>query len=253
MIDIHSHVVYDIDDGPSDIEMSLDILNSAKLKGVNALFLTSHYMEDGYKASGDRYVERFNAIRDYINREDLQVEIYPGNEVMIYPDMAKDLYDGKFMTLNNSRYVLVELPLTEKVMYLENVLFEIVSKGYVPIIAHPERYVYFQDDVEYFKVLLSMGALLQINAGSIVGAYGSGAEKTAKYLLKNGMVQFIASDSHSPHRIFDCYPKITSKIKKIVGDENFNLLTVKNPNDVVNNVKINYECYRKPKRGRWLW
>lgn len=253
MIDMHSHVVYGVDDGASDIEMSLNIINSAKANGVNSLFLTSHYMEDGYKACGEKYLEHFNEIKERISKDNLCVELYPGNEVMIYPDMVKDLVEGKFMTLNNSRYVLIELPLNEKVIYLENVLFEIVSKGYVPIIAHPERYIYFQDDLEYLRRLLSMGALFQINAGSIVGTYGCGAKKTVKFLLRNGMVHFIGSDSHSPHRIFSCYPKIISKIKNIVDDKYFETLTINNPDNVINNIKIDYECYSNPKRRRWRW
>ena len=163
---MHSHVIYDIDDGPKDIETSIDILKSAKLNGIDEMFLTSHYMDDGYKASGEKYLSRFNELKEAIVKDNIDLKIYFGNEVMIYPDLANDLKSDKFMTLNNSKYVLIELPLTEKVLYLEDVLFQVVSKGFVPIIAHPERYVYFQKNPDYYNELLSMGALLQVNGGS---------------------------------------------------------------------------------------
>lgn len=253
MIDMHSHVIYDVDDGPKDIEASIDILKSAKLNGIDEMFLTSHYMDDGYKASGEKYLSHFDKLQEAILRNNIDLKVYFGNEVMIYPGLADDLKLGKFMTLNNSKYLLIELPLTEKVLYLEDVLFQVVSKGFIPIIAHPERYVYFQKDLDYFKELLCMGALFQVNGGSVIGVYGRGAEKTATYLLEHHMVHFIGSDAHSPHRIFDSYSQIIWKIKKLIGEEYLYDLTIRNPSNVVIDGEVKNESFIAPKRRRWLW
>ena len=180
MIDVHSHIVPTVDDGAQNIDVSIAMIKNAKNIGIDEIFLTSHYMEDGYHTSTEEYESIIQVLKNRISEEKLEVNLYVGNEVMVFPDLIKHLNEKKFFTLNNSRYVLIELPLMEEVLYVWNVLFQLKEKGYVPVIAHPERYRCVQENVEYARKLIEAGALLQSNVGSILGMYGSQVKKIGR-------------------------------------------------------------------------
>ena len=111
----------------------------------------------------------------------------------------------------------------------------LIENNYVPIIAHPERYSYVQDNPEYVNELLDMGAMFQSNYGSIIGLYGKKAEKTVKKLLKENLVQFLGSDVHREERVYIFMPKILKKLKKIISSEKLKELTEINPQKVLDN------------------
>ena len=254
MIDVHSHIVPTVDDGAQNIDVSIAMIKNAKNIGIDEIFLTSHYMEDGYHTSTEEYESIIQVLKNRISEEKLEVNLYVGNEVMVFPDLIKHLNEKKFFTLNNSRYVLIELPLMEEVLYVWNVLFQLKEKGYVPVIAHPERYRCVQENVEYAKKLIEAGALLQSNVGSILGMYGSQAKNTLKKLLKDKLVDLLGSDSHSPHRVYDVYLQALNKIKKICNEEYVNTLTTDNPKRIINDETIEKEYSSQSNvRRRWLW
>lgn len=200
MIDIHSHILYGCDDGAKNIEQSIEMIKVAQSVGVTDIFCTPHYMEDGYKIDKEMFFQRLDMLKRKLKEENIDVNLYPGNEVFVFQNILQSL-EAKISYLNGSRYVLMELPLIENVNYLDDVLYELLSSGKVPIIAHPERYLKVQSDFSFAQKLIEKGALLQINVNSLVGRYGKEAKKVAIKLLKNNMVHFVASDAHSPQRI----------------------------------------------------
>jgi len=153
MVDIHAHIVYGIDDGPSSINESVEMIKNAAMSGINQIFLTSHYIEDGYKCSTLEYIKRVSNIKRKLKREHIDIKLCYGSEVMIYPTIADDI-NTSFFSLNRGKYVLIELPMFEECLYVQDVISKIKEKGYLPIIAHPERYFYAQKNFKILEKLL---------------------------------------------------------------------------------------------------
>ena len=122
--------------------------------------------------------------------------MYTGNEVYITENIKELLGNGKISTLNNSRYLLIELPMNNKIVDVESILYELIRINIVPIIAHPERYSYVQKDIRYLDSLKDIGVLFQGNYESLFGKYGTGAKKTLKRLIKLDYITFLGSDMH---------------------------------------------------------
>ncbi len=241
MIDIHNHILYGIDDGSASIEKSIDMIKKAKQIGITDLILTPHYMEDGYKNDKKDLELKFNLLKKNLEKESVKIGLYLGEEIFVFPELKNSLMDNKVISLNNSRYVLIELPLFEEIDYFEEVIFELCSEGYVPIIAHPERYFSSFKSLDKLESYIERGALLQINANSLVERYGKEPKKVAKMLLKKNMVHFVASDAHSRggYKMLEESLKV---LEKLVGEETFKRITIDNQKCVLEDKEINIKC-----------
>ena len=174
-----------------------------------------------------------------LRKENFQgIELYLGNEIYITNQMTDLLSEKKASTINNSKYVLFELPMNTKAMDVKEVVFRLMEKGYVPIIAHPERYEYVKENIEYVRELADMGVLFQSNYGSSIGMYGKKAQKTQKKLLEEGLIQFFCSDVHTVEQIYIKMPKILKKLRKIISEEELEQFSTVNPQKVLNNEDI---------------
>ena len=234
MIDFHSHILPQTDDGSISIEETINILKEAKQVGFTKVISTSHYLE-GYYESNQK--ER-NELLEKIKQENVEVELYLGSEIYISENMIEFLKDKKASSINDSRYVLFELPMGNETMLAKEMIYRLIENNYVPIIAHPERYSYVQDNPEYVEELLQMGAMFQANYGSIIGLYGKKAEKTVKKLLKENLIQFLGSDVHGEEHVYVLMPKILKKLKKIISSEKLEEITNINPQKVLDNEEI---------------
>ena len=232
MIDFHSHILPQIDDGSKSFEETIRMLEEARDVGFQKIISTSHYMEKYYEVDEE---QRFQLIKQ-INFQD--IELYLGSEIYVTNEIVQLLKDKKASTINNSRYVLYELPMHSKNMNDKEIIYRLVENGYVPIIAHPERYSYVQEDTEYVDELAEMGALFQSNYGSIIGMYGEKAKKTVKKLLKQNLIHFLGSDVHRAEQIYPKIPKIMKKLSKIVSQEKLEELTTLNAQKVLNDEEI---------------
>ena len=232
MIDFHSHILPQIDDGSKSFEETIRMLEEARDVGFQKIISTSHYMEKYYEVDEE---QRFQLIKQ-INFQD--IELYLGSEIYVTNEIVQLLKDKKASTINNSRYVLYELPMHSKNMNDKEIIYRLVENGYVPIIAHPERYSYVQEDTEYVDELAEMGALFQSNYGSIIGMYGEKAKKTVKKLLKLNLIHFLGSDVHRAEQIYPKIPKIMKKLGKIVSQEKLEELTTLNAQKVLNDEEI---------------
>ena len=234
MIDFHSHILPNIDDGSSSIEESINILKEAKEAGFTKIISTSHYIEEYYESDEKERTELLKNIEK--NYQD--IELYLGNEIYITDQMIELVKEGKASTINNSKYILFELPMNTKTMLTKEMIYRIIENGYTPIIAHPERYNYVQGYPEYVEELAEMGAMFQANYGSIIGMYGEKAKKTVKKLLKQDLIQFLGSDVHRTNQIYPLIPKAIKKISKVISEEKIKELTVMNPQKVLDNEEI---------------
>ena len=132
-----------------------------------------------------------------------------------------DQLNNKIYTLNNSKYLLFELPFHNQILGLADIIYEMKVAGYIPILAHPERYTYFQDNYRLVDELKKEGLLFQCNFSSILGGYGDRAKKLIKYMLKNKYVDYLGTDIHHMDRtyVIDNFPKIEKAFNKIAGNK----------------------------------
>ena len=242
MIDIHSHVIYEIDDGSRSYEESLSILKKMNEIGYRAMVCTPHYI------TGSKYVEnnfnkfkKIQLLREFIRKETLNLHLYLGNEIYIDPEIESLINAGEVYPINRSRYLLIEFPVSRLMNDLMNLLFLLRSKGYVPIIAHPERYLYLQDNHDLLDKLLEMGCLFQGNFSCIIGKYGEHTKKLFLYMLKNNYYHFLATDVHHETDIlFLKFNKIKKMIIKEIDETRFKKLTYVNPLKVIRNEPVDF-------------
>lgn len=234
MIDFHSHILPNIDDGSRSLNETIHILKEAQKAGFTKIISTSHYIDGYYEANEDKRAKLLNEVKENFQG----MELYLGNEIYITNQMTDLLSEKKASTINNSKYVLFELPMNTKAMDVKEVVFRLMEKGYVPIIAHPERYKYVKENIEYVRELADMGVLFQSNYGSSIGMYGKKAQKTQKRLLEEGLIQFFGSDVHTVEQVYTKMPKILKKLRKIISEEELEQFSTVNPQKVLNNEDI---------------
>ncbi len=220
MKDLHSHFLPNVDDGAHSEEMTLLMLKSALDYGVTDILFTPHYIVDSrYEKTKEENREIFLKIQNVAKF--MGINVYYGNEVYCSTEILSLYKAGKIATLNNSRYMLIEIPMNTKMHNIKEIFFELLSHGIVPVLAHPERYTAYYEDYNFFYDLRKMGVLMQINFPSLLGYYGKKAEKMAKMLLKYNLISFVGSDMHSNRdEKYEGIEKATSMIKKIVGEAN---------------------------------
>lgn len=233
MIDFHSHILPGIDDGSANVERTKRILKEAEEAGFTKIISTSHYMSGYYESNEEERTELINSLK-----EETDITLYLGSEIYITENIVDLIKEKKASTMNNSKYVLFELPMNNKPMDVKEVVYKLIENGYVPVIAHPERYVYVQEDINFATDLADMGVLFQSNFGSIIGMYGKNAQKAIKSLLKMNLVHFMGTDVHRPEQVYPNMPKILKKLKKVVSEEKLEEITNINPQKVIDNDDI---------------
>ena len=240
MVDLHSHILYGIDDGSNDFEESINIIKNLKEIGFNSIILTSHYLEGSeYMCDNKKKKSLYKEIKKCLEENNIDINLYLGNEVYMNDHIHELVMDKKIYTINNSRYILIELPLYNELNNLDDYLFELKLKGYIPIIAHPERYEYYQDNYKELKSLKQSGVLFQSNYSSIAGKYGKECMKTMKYLLENELVDFLGTDVHSENTsLFDNFDLIKNKIISYSSKEYFEKISNNNALKVINDELI---------------
>lgn len=237
MIDIHTHILYDTDDGAKTLEDSLNILTKAYKNNVTDIVLTPHYIKNTkYNLDVKEKTNRLNILKKELKKRGININLYIGNEVLIEKDLIS-LYK-EISTINNSRYILIEFPLNSKNIYLDELLEEIKTLKLVPIIAHPERYLSYYKDYDLFIKLHKKGCLFQGNIGSLYNKFGRKSKKMLIDLLHLDLIDIMASDIHSPKS--NIYKKnINKKLLKIIKDKDkVNDLLINNPFKVIKNVKM---------------
>lgn len=238
MIDVHSHILPEIDDGSKSIEETAKMVEEAYEAGFCDIITTSHYMNGVYITNSNKRKEILELLKNEINAN---VNLYLGAEIYVCPELKEMLETNEVSTLNNSRYVLIELPMSSEITYLQNIIKMIKSMNLVPIIAHPERYKYFQKNPNKMIEYISLGVLFQANYCSILGVYGTEPKKAIKKMLKHNFIHFLGSDAHRYNSIYKKIPEAVEQIEKIIGKQKFNELSDENPSKILANLEINIE------------
>lgn len=243
MIDIHSHIINEIDDGAEFLEESITILKKLNEIGFTHVVATPHYITGSHFVCNnyEKY-EKLKKIKETIEKKEIPIYLYLGNEIFMDANILSLLKKNEITTLNGSRYLLIEFPVSRPIHEMMEILFFLRSRDFVPIIAHPERYIYLQENHEMIEEFLKMGCLFQGNFSNILEKYGTHAKKLFLHMLKKNQYQFLATDVHHEDDIlFSKMKKVKKEIIKLTSKEKFYELTYENPLKVLKdeNIKIN--------------
>ncbi|EKA2552425.1 tyrosine protein phosphatase [Listeria monocytogenes] len=200
MIDIHCHILNQLDDGANSMEQSILMAQQAVENGFTNIIATPHYLDSLFNAPGNVVLEATQKLRNILLQLQIPLTIHSGQEIAITNDIAKNIFIGENLSLANSKYVLIELPAHDFPIYTEEILFQLLLEGYIPVIAHPERNQKIIDDPTLIRSLVNRGSLVQITWGSLNGYFGKKSKKLCEYLLKNNLVHFIATDAHDIYK-----------------------------------------------------
>lgn len=217
---MHSHLVPGVDDGVKTIEESLTLIKSFEKLGYQRLITTPHISESYYPNSESDLRDVFQNLQDALEATGSQMALTLGAEYMTDESLLEKL-SSKQELLNWDGHLLFETSFLNLPMIFDQTIFEIQSNGLIPVYAHPERYSYFHGEWDRLQELKNRGVHLQINAGSLIGHYGSGAKKMAIGLLKRGWVDFIGSDAHNMDHLKNLTKALRSKSLKYQQADDF--------------------------------
>ncbi len=227
MIDIHTHILPFVDDGSFDKNLSLDMLKECVRQGITDVVLTPHYRKI-YKLTPDILKSEFEKFKSIVNSENIPVNLYLGQEVFIDEYYKRVFTSNKILSMNDSKYVLIEFDYEDEVD-MPDIVYELKVMGYTPIIAHYERY--FKSNLETALEINSLGGLIQINADSIVGKTKRRYWRLIKKLFKNDLVDFVASDIH--HNRENLLLEAKQFVQKKFGIDTANKVFIENAKKII--------------------
>ena len=213
--DIHTHILPAVDDGAQDMSQALRLLRMAWENGTRTIILTPHYRGKYKKNTPADLKACYHWLCEMASSSFPDLKLYLGNEISYEVDAPEAMHNSKVLMLNESQYALLEFRTNSLRSQIVNGVSETIRCGFVPIVAHVERYDISRSDATLVDDLLEMGALLQLNADSVMGANGFGVKRFCHKLLKAEKIHFIASDAHDakhrPPLLRDCFLKVHKK------------------------------------------
>ncbi|WP_137663704.1 tyrosine-protein phosphatase [Enterococcus hulanensis] len=251
MIDLHCHILPGVDDGAQTIDDSIEMAKKAVSQGITHLMCTPHHNNGKYFNPAQQIITRVNDLQKVLDQNGIPLTLIEGQEVRITGSLLEDIRNQEilFTDLENT-YVLIEFPSGDVPEYSEQLFFELMSNGHIPVIVHPERNAIFRNHPNRLMPFLDMGVLTQLTAPSIVGVFGKDIQKTAKLMLKHNMLYMVASDAHNlRHRTF-LLREAYEEIRKIGGArmiEEMQQMT----KDLVNGDKVVCPEYKAIKESRF--
>ena len=241
MIDIHCHILPCVDDGSPDWDASLDMAGMAAESGITDIIATPHCnlpKADMPNLISSELLRRFDALQRHIDHAGIPLRIHTGAEVFCTPEVPELLRQGQLLTLAQSRYLLVEFFFDESADYMDHMLHEIIALGYIPVIAHPERYEAVQQMPVLVERWFREGIVIQLNKGSILGRLGHRSQRTAHHILHHGLAHVVASDAHSPIVRTPCMTELQEYLEDNCGITYADILLHRNPNCILHNMPL---------------
>ncbi len=251
--DIHCHMLPGIDDGPEQLEDALAMARVAAADGTRVVVATPHAAQVAAQGGREALVQRVVAFNHEIQAHGIGLEVVVGSEHFLNLGLVEEIRAGEPVTLNGSRFILVEVDFLQYPPYTEEALFQIQVQGKEPVLAHPERQNTIQKHPDLLAGLVEHGVVCQITAGSLLGQFGRPAQKSAKRLLKRNLVHLIASDGHSQGTYRPpVMSEATRVIERLMGKETAWLLAEENPKAIASNGTVRLPEAR-PSRRLFTW
>lgn len=194
MIDIHCHILPQLDDGPKSLEQSLEMCQQAVENGYTDIIATPHHLKKAYDNPGFLVKEQVNQLNGELNKRAIPLMIHAGQELRIHEELLIKLQQGEAITLADSNYVLIELPTSAIPLYSLTLVSELLQSGYRPIIAHPERNRIIKQQPDKLTAFIDLGVYTQLTWKSL--SFNSNFKKISKTLIRKELIHFIATDAH---------------------------------------------------------
>ena len=250
-VDIHCHLLPQIDDGARDWEESLAMARLAVAEGIRTVIVTPHQLGNYGRNRGETIRARAAEFGRLLDEHSVPLQVLPGADVRIEPDLVRKIRSGDVVTLaDQRRYVLLELP-HEVYLPLERLLGELASAGIAGILSHPERNQGILGQPRVLAGLLDRGCLMQITAGSLVGTFGPQSQELAERMVVQGHVHFVATDAHGAKARRPLMRRAYERVAQLVGAEKAGQLCSANPACVATGRKL-ASPGRAPAGGGWF-
>ncbi len=230
MIDIHIHILPNLDDGASDLNEAIRMCRMCAEDGVDTVIATPHDLNGVYLNDRKKILLQLSVLTEALKAEGIDIEVLPGADIAMSPELPKMLDSANIMTLNDTgKYILLEPPAFFMADTIKRQVFEINRRGITPVITHPERNATMMAHRDSLSDAVTSGALVQITAGSLTGDFGPIVKKHCIELLKMNMAHIIASDSHNTISRKPGLSKAFREASRHVGEENAKLMVYDRP------------------------
>ncbi len=258
MIDIHSHILYGVDDGAKSLRLSLEMAGLYEKCGFSHVVATPHYMfGTPWVPSPETIREKVDALNIAIIAAGISLNVHAGMEIALDPEVPRLIREKKVVPLAGSSFFLIEPPLQRLPAGWDDLLFSLSDCGIDVVLAHPERCAGFLEKPELLEKLVSSGIYVQVNWSSLLGFHGGRSKKLAMKLARKGSIHFLATDSHDPEKRSCEFVKSRRRdLEETIGEDNIRILTESNPARIFGGnrpermVPIEAEGEFEEKRGR---
>lgn len=197
MIDMHCHLLWNVDDGPKTIEATMNMLEQAVKEGITTLIATPHSNHPQYDVNYETVINQIRLLQNELQSQSIPLTLYSGHEVRLSEKIMERYHTKQIHTLANSHYLLLELPADTIPSYTKHIIHALLLEGITPIIAHPERNRAIAAKPSRLEQLIQLGALSQITAGSLTGHFGRNVQRLALDLVRANLVHVYGSDAHN--------------------------------------------------------
>jgi protein-tyrosine phosphatase len=237
VIDLHCHILPNIDDGAKDLETALAMAAMAVDDGIVTVVCTPHILPGVYANTADGIAAAVGALSDALAEASIPLHLTTGADVHMAPNLLAEIRAGRVPTVSGSRYLLLEPPHHVLPPGFEDFAFGLAAGGIVPILTHPERLGWIESHYDLIKRLVARGVLMQLTAGSVLGKFGSRARYWAERMLDEGIVDLLATDAHNVGRRPPRLSEARDRVEQRCGEERATRLVLTNPLHVLKNAE----------------
>lgn len=197
MVDLHNHMLPELDDGARNWDEATAIAKAAKADGISAIVCTPHWVLNRYENDATTIIAKVHQLRQVLKAQRIRLQVHPGAEIHLDPSFLDGIDHSRLLTINDTgRYALLELPMYVNPGTVEPLLDRFLEDGVVPVIAHPERYLWTASHLDKFEAWVRRGMLIQLTAASLLGHFGRDIERLSVEFLRRRWVHVLATDSH---------------------------------------------------------
>lgn len=237
LFDIHCHIIPQVDDGAKSMDMALKMLEMEYEDGVRSIILTPHFRREMFETPQEKIEQQFMLLKERAYEKfGKNLKLYLGCEFHANMSMVETLLNRERPTMAGSDYVLTEFSYQVEFPFVKERIYELVSHGFIPIIAHVERYPRIRKDFSQLEELKETGAYLQVNAESIIGQEGFGVKRFCRKLMKEDMLDFVGTDCHRTDKRIPNLGSCAEYMEKKMGQEYTKRILVRNPQEMIENI-----------------
>lgn len=237
MIDLHCHILPGIDDGSPDIELSLAMARRAVEDGITVTACTPHIMPGYYNNAGPAIRTHVKALQAALDKNAIPLKLTTGADVHLVTDLVSGLKSGRILSLADSRYFLFEPPHNIAPPRMLDSIFDVMSAGYVPIITHPERLRWIEEQYDVMGQAVHNGAWIQLTAASVTGKFGKRAQYWSDRMLDEGLVHILATDAHNMRTRSPVLSEAVEAVSRRLGDDAARDMVFTRPQAVLDNAQ----------------